>query len=137
MNRNCGDVFEHSCDIYMRNMFYRLIMYEICTYSKFTQPIIQPVVIQCETGIFIDDTMYYYSRSGLETCSSIFSRCIFTWSWVSHQPWRLRNASKVRISKTDFIGVYESTGCHTVDVSVRSLASLPGSMSSLRPLRAL
>ena len=41
----------------------------------------------------------------------------------------LETHQKLEFRTTDFIGVYESTGCHTVDVSVRSLASLPASIS--------
>ena len=55
------------CDIYMRNIVlsfnYVWNMYVLDNPTHTTHII---VVIQCETGIFINDTMYYYSRSGPE-----------------------------------------------------------------------
>ena len=75
--------------------FYRLIMYEICTYST-TQPIQHTSswwsnvrreflsMIQCTITVVPDQ----------KTCSSMFSRCIFIWSWVSHWTSRLRISFK-------------------------------------------
>ena len=49
----------------------------------------------------------------------------------------LETHQKLEFWTTYLIGVYELIESHTVDVSVQTLASLPESMSSLRPFRAL